>query len=296
MDLITAIEERFSVRHYQKRPVPRDLLRQVTAAGNHAARLCPEIEVRWYLVRNGSIVAGRLEGLASVHGMFVSAPHYLIAVSEERPGYMENLGFCMEQLILTATALGLGTCWIGGMFTEDKLRDLTPDLGSGERIVILTPLGYAEASPGARRARQVLRWGTSRQGDRKPMREIVSQDLWVVPWTGQDETLDRCLELTRVAPSWANTQPWHFVVDDQAIVATVNSAPQRGNVREGKPYSRLDGGIAMCHFYLAAQASGQWEESAHWRIPKRDEMKQIRDRYMVPDRYDILGVFPPPRR
>jgi nitroreductase len=289
MDLVSAIQNRHSVRRYKNRSVPQGIVQQVIAAGRNAVPLRSEIGVRWYVAWNGQVIAQCLSGLSGVYNMFTSAPHYIIAVSQERPGFMENLGFCMEQLILTATALRLGTCWIGGMFSEKELHEFVPDLDKDERIVAITPLGYADTSQGARMARQLHRWGTDHLGNRRALHETVSHDIWDVPWTFHDETLTQLFELTRLAPSWANTQPWHFVVDDQRLIALVNHVPQRGNIREGKPYYRLDGGIAMCHFYLGAQAVG-WPGS--WEIPEPTEREQLRVRYRIPDEYDILGLYP----
>ncbi|MBC8444776.1 MAG: nitroreductase family protein [Chloroflexi bacterium] len=299
MNIIAAIERRYSVRHYDKRPVPRDIVRQVISAGRDVYPLCPGIRVHWHTAWAGEEVRRRLTRSLTTSGLSTPAPHYIIATSQERPGFMENLGFCMEQLILTATAMGLGTCWIGGVFTEEKLRDLVPRLRTGERIVAITPLGYADTSARARMARQLLLWGSDRMGSRKPLRDIVSRDIWPVPWTGEDENLDWIFQMTRLAPSWGNTQPWRFIVAERQVIATVNSAPQRGNIREGKPYYRLDGGIAMCHFYLAAQAMrwpGQWTSLGNERATRRgeDRLEQMRSRYGIPDEYDILGIFPLP--
>jgi hypothetical protein len=158
--------------------------------------------------------------------------------------------------------------------------------------------------------RQLMRWGSERQGARKSLPEIASRDVWAVPWTPglptQDNRLEQILELTRIAPSWANTQPWHFVTDDNRVIATVERTPQRGNVREGKPYYRLDGGIAMCHFHLAAQAQ-RWRPALgseptpssrhhgkrrpYWRVPNDAEQPLLRASYGIPSGHDILGVY-----
>jgi nitroreductase len=305
MNIVAAIEKRHSVRHYDKRAIPPDIVRQVVAVGREAIPLHPEIEIRWHIAWEGRKVAQRLTELSGVYGLSTPAPIYIIATSQERPGYMENLGFCMEQLVLIATAMGLGTCWIGGMFTESEMREFVPSLRPGERIVMLTALGYEDRSIKARMARQLLLWGSDRMGTRKPLREIVSQDIWAVPWTGEDETLNWIFQMARLAPSWANTQPWHFVADEQQVIATVSRVPQRGNVREGKNYYWLDGGIAMCHFYLAAQAmrwKGRWICRARKRGTGRfgsqsgedHELAQMRARHGIPNEYDILGTFPLP--
>ena len=288
MDLISAIEKRRSVRRYANKPVPERLARQVIDAAENAIPLYPTIGVRWQLVRAGNALYHALEAQSIVRGVFTAAPHYIIAASQERRGYMENLGFCMEQMILAATAQGLGTCWIGGMFREESLREFVPDLAEDERIVALTPLGYADTSARADIARRLHRWRSDDLGRRKPLSEIASQDIWMVPWLGQYKALSQVLEHTRLAPSWANTQPWHFVIDEQQAIATVDNTPQAGNVREGKPFYRLDGGIAMCHFYLSAQSAG-W--TGHWRVVEEAEAKMLRDRYTIPKDYDVLGVY-----
>lgn len=316
--LAAAIHKRRSVRRYLGRRVPHDVVNQVAQAGRRARPLCPEIGLRWYIVWEGAVLAKRLGGLAGIYGLFTSAPHYVIAVSQQRPGYMENLGFCMEQLILAATAQGLGTCWIGEMFLENDLRDLVPDLAPDERIVALTPLGYADDSDPARMVQQLVRWGTANQGDRKPLRELVSRDTWTIPWTSglraEDRRLEQALEWVRLAPSWANVQPWHLVVDtvadDLQVIAAVDHTPRQGNVHEGKPYYRVDGGIAMCHLDLAAQALG-WPPASHadpgeerfawhvrapehlprWHVLQPEQQARARARYGVPGEYDILGIF-----
>ena len=325
MDLVAAIEERRSVRRYENRPVPKELVQQVVSAGRNAVPLRPEIEVRWYTVWNGAVVErskGRGSGTLAAFG---PAPHYVLAVSQKRPDYMENLGFCMEQLVLAATALGLGTCWIRGRsamgsqgpdqpagtrdrgrrapgsrdelgflgtFDEGELRGLTPDIAADEQIVAITPLGYAETSRRAQMTRRLVRWGTDRLDSRLPLRSMVSLDAWAVPWTGQDEVLNEVFSLTRLAPSWENAQPWHFVVGEGSILAAVRRTSRETAAGETDPRCRLDGGIAMCHFYLAAQASGRWAADARWLTPDDEDLERLRSRYGVPADHDILGVFP----
>jgi nitroreductase len=311
MDLVAAIQERRSVRRYESRSVPKELVQQVTAAGRDAVPLRPEIEVRWYTVWSGAVVDRGKGKRSGTRVSFGPAPHYILGVSQRRPGYMANLGFCMEQLVLAATALGLGTCWIRGrpavepeaaasrderglqsMFDEGELRGLTPDIAADEQIVAITPLGYAETSRRAQMARRLAWWGTDRLDNLLPLRSFVSLDTWAVPWTGQDEGLNEVLELTRLAPSWEDAHPWHFVVGEESILAAVRREPMETAAGEAAPYCRLDGGIAMCHLYLAAQASGRWASDAQWRTPDEKEMARLRSRYSVPADHEILGVFP----
>ncbi len=102
----------------------------------------------------------------------------------------------------------------------------------------------------------------------------------------EQEKIERCIEAVRIAPSACNSQPWHFVVVDNAelknkvaaatsnkllpmnhftnqapvIVAIVNEGSNLmatiGKVVRKKQYDRFDIGIAAEHFCLQATSEG----------------------------------------
>ena len=57
--------------------------------------------------------------------------------------YLVDVGISMQQLVLAATDLGLGTCWISG-FDEEKVKKVL-EIPTNVRVVALTPLGYPAA-------------------------------------------------------------------------------------------------------------------------------------------------------
>jgi nitroreductase len=85
--------------------------------------------------------------------------------------------------------------------------------------------------------------------------------------------VEACLEAARLAPSWANTQSWRFVVvtdpaarevmagerawmlEAPLIVAVCSDTVNCGK-KEDLQYFMLDAGIAMEHFVLAAAERG----------------------------------------
>lgn len=287
MEFVSAIAQHHSIHRYRPDPVDADLVHHIVRAGIESVALDPGIAVRWHMAWTGTQVTRALRGQTGLSRV-LNAPHYVIALSEERPGYMENLGFRMEQLILAATQAGLGTCWLGYALAEARVRPLVPDIAAGERIVALTPLGYADGSQAGQIVEGILRWGSNGTGERKPLSKMASHYIWTVPWINEEGDMARVLAHVQRAPSWSDTQPWHFVVDDRWVIATVDHRPQ-GDVRTGKAYYRLDGGIAMCHFFLAAQAHG-WQGT--WMVPEEAEIKMVRDRYAIPETHDVLGIYP----
>ncbi len=110
-----------------------------------------------------------------------------------------------------------------------------------------------------------------RSTKRKNLEDIASSDHWGSPAGNlfqRDKILWLSLEMARLAPSWANLQPWRFVIVDQGIILTVQK--KETPVRDGKAYYRLDGGIAMCHFYLTWREAGR---KGAWKITGFDEIR-----------------------
>jgi nitroreductase len=279
-----AIRRRFSVRHYDSRPVPEEILRAVEKSGETSVALGKNIRVRFHLIRQGRLVAEQMTFQTGRQWLFGSSPHFIIATSEEKPGFMLETGFRLEQVVLFATRQGLGTCWIGGMFTEQRIGDFLK-IGKSERVIVLTPLGYPDSSLYGRIAHDVIELGAMNFGRRRPLEKIVFGSKFGSPLETEDEELLEVLECTRLAPSWANSQPWRFLVDGDKIIALAEIRSSR--FYHGKHYYRLDLGIAMSHFYLAAKELG-WKGS--WQVSGFDPAP-VAEQHAVPAGYEVLGIY-----
>jgi len=119
-----AIWRRVSVRSYRGEPVPAETLAEVLRAGEESIPLWPHIPVRFVLAADADAFLREHGGTLLGYGRILGAPHFIVAISEVTAGYMENMGFRMEQMILYATALGLGTCWMGGFYSRQKVGHL----------------------------------------------------------------------------------------------------------------------------------------------------------------------------
>lgn len=284
MNFHEAIRRRFSVRHYEAKPVPEQILKAVEKSGETSLPLDKDIGVRFHLILQGKLVAEQMTYLTGRQWLFGSAPHFIIATSEEKPGFMLETGFRTERVILFATTLGLGTCWIGGLFSEQRLSDLL-GLTKNERVIALTPLGYPDNSFYGRTIHSVVHLGSPDTRRRKPLEEIVYGPEFGSTFATKDDKLLEILERTRLSPSWTNSQPWRFLVDGNEIIALAEIRP--GSVRDGKHYYRLDLGIAMSHFYLAAKELG-WK--GKWQVAGFDPAKLV-EKHTVPTGYEVLGIY-----
>ena len=170
MDFFELIKNRYSVRVYKSDPVEEAKLHQIF----QAARLAPTAANRQPFHVIAIHTAGKEEMLNHVYNpkWFTDAPIVLCVCGIPGEAWVrrhDGKNYCdvdaaivMDHIILAATALGLGTCWIGA-FDPDAAREML-DLPSEVEPIAFTPLGYAADTP--------------REKQRKPLTDIVKQERW----------------------------------------------------------------------------------------------------------------------
>lgn len=164
MDFSELIRSRYSVRAYKPDPVAEDRLQQVLDAARLAPTAANRQPFRLYVLPT----AGRQAELQRIYPRpwFVQAPLVLAICAAPGEGWvrMDGKGYtdvdaaiAFDHLILAATELGLGTCWIAA-FDPAAAREVL-DLPAGLEPVAFTPLGYPADQP--------------RSKDRKPLVDLV---------------------------------------------------------------------------------------------------------------------------
>lgn len=169
MEFLELVKRRYSVRAYKPDPVPDDLLEQVL----EAARLAPTASNLQPFQLIVIQTQGREQELRRIYNRewFVQTPLVICAVATPSAAWKrsdgENYGLVdvaivVDHLILAATSLGLGTCWIAA-FDPDAARKV---LGLPDEVkpVIFTPLGYPADEPGEK--------------ERKALSELVRRERW----------------------------------------------------------------------------------------------------------------------
>lgn len=227
MELKDMITRRRSVRKYTGVPVEDAVLKKIWAFADTVKPLYPDIGVRLDLVTK-----------EQVRFYFLWKTPQLIAVfSENKPGYLENVGFLVQQMDLYLQSIGLGSCWLG----LGKLRQTVDDaVADGKEFVILLAFGHPEG---------VIRRLSLQEFNRKALREIADRE-------------DPKLEPARLAPSSTNSQPWYFVHEQENIHAYCSrSGVLRHTMLGGM--NRIDMGIALAHLYVANQDSFRGFCGAH---------------------------------
>jgi nitroreductase len=82
--------------------------------------------------------------------------------------YQIDFGIAMEHLVLKATELGLGTCWLGWINT-DRTRAIL-DIPRTVRVMSMVSVGYPADTPPKKRTR-------------KPLEKLLFSETWAEPFT-----------------------------------------------------------------------------------------------------------------
>jgi nitroreductase len=166
MELMEVIQNRRSIRKYKTKPVRQEDIEYVL----EAARLAPSWGNRqcWrYIV----VTDEELRRKITMRDWAAEAPVVIVGCADPtkagdkagKPYYMLDMGISMEHLVLAAHDKGLGTCWLGGQFDEEIVREAL-GVPASHRVVALTPLGYSDEDPQAKK--------------RKPIQELYSWNKW----------------------------------------------------------------------------------------------------------------------
>ena len=146
MNYETLIEERQSLRSFEQKEVPAAALQEVERYFGETARILPEIGLELHCAAG---IGTGLEGIAGYGGNAFRAPLYLVVLSEEKEGWLENAGFVSEQLLLKLTELGLSACWL--TLTDEAATKRALGIESDKKAAALLAVGYARAERAEKR-------------------------------------------------------------------------------------------------------------------------------------------------
>jgi len=256
-DLQILIQARYSVRLYEKDAIAAETQ---TALQTFLATL--GVGPLGSRLRFGLLAATEQEG-AALRGLgtygFIQNPSGFIAGAVEMGEHaLEDYGYGMEQAILEATRLGLGTCWLGGSFTQSSFAKKLEKRNT-ELIPAVTATGYP--APAARQ-RDLIR-KRARADTRLPWDTLFFEGSFATPLARESATeYVQALEMVRLAPSASNKQPWRIVRVGEGWHFYCQRTPGYGQgsltftILRLADLQRLDVGIAMCHFDLTLRELG----------------------------------------
>jgi len=162
MNVEEAIRARRSIRKYEHRMIPKEVLEQLL----EAARLAPSSSNRqaWtMLVVQDEELKQRLALVSGNQDFVAECSAYVVGVAQRGVYYSTvDMAIALDHLSLRAVELGLGTCWIGDFQPEEVSRILgIPD---EREVTICMTVGYPATNP--------------RAHPRKPLTKLFRGDGW----------------------------------------------------------------------------------------------------------------------
>ena len=180
MEFTDVIESRTSIRTYCDKVVEEDKVKYVL----ECARLAPSWANRqcWrFIVVRDKEKIKVLSKTSIVNTWLRKVPIIIAACGDPTlSGANNNIDYfavdvaiAMEHVILAATDIGLGSCWIAA-FDEKKVKEIL-EIPNRIRVVALTPLGYPAQKSGMIDKTIKL---FARSKNRKNLSEIVRYEKW----------------------------------------------------------------------------------------------------------------------
>lgn len=251
-DAMRAIRQRISVRSYSPRPVDEAVRTRLGELFLENGRGPFGNPVRFRLLDLEAVSREEQQRLGT-YGVIKGARLFILAAARPDTAGLADLGYCLEKIILEATAMGLATCWLGGTFRRRGFA-ARMELAPGEILPAITPVGYPAGAVSA--VERIMRFGAGSRrrkqwaelffhaGGRTPLREAEAGPF------------REALEAVRLAPSASNRQPWRLVRESEGFYHLY--------LQESRLYNRvlpfriqdIDMGIAMCNFALVAEEKG----------------------------------------
>ncbi len=254
------IENRSSWRTYQPKSLTQEDRKKLESILTSNMQGPFGEKVRFQLVDSADTNNAQKLG---TYGLIKGAETFIVGAMQQTDKGIENYGYLFEKVILHATDLGLGTCWLGGSFTRTTFAAKI-NLKQEELLPAITPVGYTQDN--RRMIGKAMRIFVG-ANKRKPWEELFFEldRSNVLPKAMEKDDAGEYgipLEMVRLAPSASNKQPWIIVRDikNKAYHFYLDYA-KRYNSMVGFDIQRIDMGIAMCHFELTARElklQGAW--------------------------------------
>ena len=213
MDVMEVMRDRHSVRSYNGEPltdlektVLQQKIDEVNRDGNlHIQLVCNEPKA--------------FDGFMAHYGKFSGVTSYLAMIGPKSDDLSERIGYYGEKLVLLASSMGLGTCWVAMTYSKVKTAYTVND---GEKLVVVIALGHGTTKGVAHTSKDASEVST------------VSGET--------PEWFSRGIEAALLAPTAMNQQKFHFTLDGSKVKAESGTGF----------YSKIDLGIAKLHFELGA--------------------------------------------
>lgn len=169
MDVFECIHKRRSIRKFAEKPIDRETIEQLI----DAARMAPSagnVQDWFFVVVQKEKIKQNLARAALNQAFIAQAPVVVVYFADmqriER-SYgsrgknlyaFQDSGAAIQNLLLAAKSLGLGSCWVGAI-NERKVEQIL-NAPKNFRALAIIPIGYPKEKPKPRKRREITEIST----------------------------------------------------------------------------------------------------------------------------------------
>ena len=161
MDFLDLVKSRYSVRAYKNEPVEEEKLEKIFEAARYAPTAVNYQPFKLIVIKT----EGREDELKQVYQAkwFTDAPLIICVCALPGEAWIRKDGknyadvdatIVMDHIILAATSLGLGTCWVGAFDVKSAKKVL--NLPEGVEPLVFTPIGYPADEIGHKKRKETF--------------------------------------------------------------------------------------------------------------------------------------------
>jgi nitroreductase len=156
MSLLDLILSRRSIRSYESKDLPEEVLKQILEAGRQAPSAVNRQPIRFVVVNDNDMMKNLCDNL--INRFVKYAPVAIVGCADVKSlltgkWAVVDTTIAMQNMVIAAWSLGIGSCWVGGC-NEKEIKKLLKIPDKWKFVALLT-LGYPAEQPKPRKKKQV---------------------------------------------------------------------------------------------------------------------------------------------
>ena len=229
---IDAIDKRISRRTYLDKEIKdSDILSLVKLIDEINA----ESKLHIQFIKNGE---DAINGFKASYGMISGVKSFIALVgNKEIEDFKQKLGYYGEMIVLQATSLGIGSCWVGGTYDKSKCKKYMK-FKENEELVCIIALGYTPKDLSIKE--KVVKSFNKKNTSVNDILTSSQKDMY--SW------VESGVEFALKSPSALNKKEIAYEIEDKKVKAVIST--------KNHGYEEIDLGISMLHFQLGAYSEG----------------------------------------
>lgn len=156
MSIIDVISTRRSVRKYEKKEIPQEVLDQILEAGRQAPSAVNKQPIRFVVATDSELTKNFSSAL--FNRFIKDSPLVIVGCADVKSMLtgkwaVIDATIAIENMVIAAWSLGVGSCWIGA-FDEEKVKQLL-NVPKQWKVVALVTFGYPAEQPKPKKKKQI---------------------------------------------------------------------------------------------------------------------------------------------